>query len=508
MTEGKTASLFSGVRTRLRTGLFRSAIYDWWLGRTPPRTVRALHSTSSQDAEASAYADGIFPMPSKTPSTPHDDFRWLALSGKTNTETGSKVMTWIDENTSWSVPAWRPDVVAERHVHWLHAFDQLSPFLSDEQQRGWALALVREAKHLGHVPDNGLPPWRRLRIRQARLFGALALTSTQNAEVHLREFGEEVDRQIMGDGGHIERNPARALAVLAMLVDSRNALRNFHVEPPQALGDAIDRMVPFIKALRHGDGGFALMNGATAVTADLIDRIIASTGSKGRAMSSAPHVGFHRLRAGQTTLILDCGRAGITDAVYRGTGAFELSVGKTRLIGNCGARLIDDTHQGAWKRALARTAAHSTLTIDDSDMGDATAATVSRREHDGARLIEATHDGYEDAYGASHRRSIYLDAVGMDIRGEDVLTGGRAAPVSVRFHLYPNVRASMVEGGGEVILKPQKGRGWRFQSHHPVMLEESVSFFDGRQHKSKQIVILGNHEPGSTTIKWRLAMEG
>jgi hypothetical protein len=40
------------------------------------------------------------------------------------------------------------------------------------------------------------------------------------------------------------------------------------------------------------------------------------------------------------------------------------------------------------------------------------------------------------------------------------------------------------------------------------MLEESVCFFDGQQHRAQQIVILGNHKPNETTIKWRFKMEG
>ena len=65
----------------------------------------------------------------------------------------------------------------------------------------------------------------------------------------------------------------------------------------------------------------------------------------------------------------------------------------------------------------------------------------------------------------------------------------------------------MVAGGGEVIIKPPRGRGWRFSCPYPVMLEESISFFDGRQHRAQQIVILGNHEPDRTTVKWRLGID-
>jgi len=36
------------------------------------------------------------------------------------------------------------------------------------------------------------------------------------------------------------------------------------------------------------------------------------------------------------------------------------------------------------------------------------------------------------------------------------------------------------------------------------MIDESINFHDGRQHRNNQIVILGNHEPKETIVKWRM----
>ena len=144
--------------------------------------------------------------------------------------------------------------------------------------------------------------------------------------------------------------------------------------------------------------------------------------------------------------------------------------------------------------------------INDTDTDPIQNAKVTRRNHEGACLIEAQHDGYRK-FGIAHTRTVYIDASGMDIRGEDVLSGGSSQPISIRFHLYPDVRASMVKSGGEVIIKPPRGKGWRFHCRHPIMLEDSINFHDGRQHRTQQITVLGNHDPAKTTIKWRLAMQ-
>ena len=71
---------------------------------------------------------------------------------------------------------------------------------------------------------------------------------------------DELDRQILSDGGQIERSPAVQLAVMRHLVDIRAALREAQEETPPGLQNAIDRMAPMLRFFRHGDGGLALFN--------------------------------------------------------------------------------------------------------------------------------------------------------------------------------------------------------------------------------------------------------
>src|SRR5260221_14687982 len=91
---------------------------------------------------------------------------------------------------------------------------------------------------------------------------------------------------------------------------------------------------------------------------------------------------------------------------HAGPLAFEMSVGKERLIVNCGAHVAG---QSDWRRRQRATAAHSTLTIDDTNSSEILgpagplAGTVGQRprqvgcqrdESDGATWLELSHDGY------------------------------------------------------------------------------------------------------------------
>jgi len=490
--------------------IYGSGIYDLMLGRKSPKTVHVPQGIHGLSAQASSYAMLCRPSFELPIREIKGDFIWLAGNIDNASSAWAVIAEWLSQNDRWHAESWRVDILGARITNWLSAFDHISPHLDPVDQQRWATSILRQALHLQRVPLTGISPWQKFIVHQARINAALALPNLEaKRQGHLKSLGVDVDQQILGDGGHIERSPSCALAVLAILAEIRDALVGHHIEPPNELISAMDRMVPFIKALRHGDGGFALIGGASGDTSSLIDAVLKSSGCKGKAMTSAPHTGFHRLRAGQTTLIVDCGETRVPDPKsYKGPGSFELSVGKVRIISNCGARIADDAQQVTWATALAQTAAHSSLVMNDKDAGALQSVTVNRRDHEGARLIEMRHDGYAATFDAIHQRAIYLDAGGSDLRGEDIVTGSRSQPFSIRFHIFPDVRASMVSGGGEVILKPPKGRGWRFTCHYPVMLEESVCFFDGQQHRAQQIVILRNYEPDETTIKWRFKMEG
>lgn len=490
---------------RCLNALYRSKLYDIYLGRRlpPPVTSPAFDHTLS--AQTLWYAEGINPGHSHLEAARSGHFRTLPILTSDMSEANRTLAAWFTSHDRFDTETWRADIASERVTRWINAYPSIGPNMSIQMSALWRMQINRHLRHLNRTRKAAITGWRRFLYHQMRVATALVVGDAKpDLQERLNALGEDVDDQIWPDGGHRSRSPSITLAVLALLIEIRDALISKEIEPPGGLVTAIDRMVPWIKGMRHGDGGFALMGGATSNTGPLIEAVLSASNSRARAMSEAPQSGFYRMRAGQTTLLFDCGRPDQIQIGNHAPGSFELSVGKSRIFSNCGAYLGQDKTAAAWDELLRATAASSALVIDDQSVKSVNSTNIDRRDHDGARLIEYNHDGYVPTFGINHRRMIYLDAAGTDIRGEDRLADGTSKPFSIRFHLHPGVNASMVEGGGEVIIKPSKGRGWRFQSDHPVMLDDSVNFFDGRQHRTQQIVVLGNHEPSQSTVKWRL----
>jgi uncharacterized heparinase superfamily protein len=213
-------------------------------------------------------------------------------------------------------------------------------------------------------------------------------------------------------------------------------------------------------------------------------------------------------------LIVDAGApppAGFDAHAHAGTLSFEMSLGRERLIVNCGAMASAD---GVWDTAQRATAAHSTATLDDTNSSEIVDSGLGRRparvscardEHDGATWLTLSHDGYAEAFGAIHHRRLYLSADGGDFRGEDAIDGRHAGALALRFHLHPDVQASIVQNGAAALLRVRSGAAWRFAANPgPVTLAESIYLDGAAPRRCEQLVVTGEIIPGRNTFKWSL----
>lgn len=438
------------------------------------------------------------------------------------------VADWLDRENTWDEVAWRPDVLARRLFAWLGQHDFFCASADDTYRRRYLAALVRQGKHLARVLPAGAQGLDLLVSIKGLVVAGLALPDRDAWIAQgLRHLERETARQILPDGGHVSRCPAVHTKALRHLVDVRAALLAAGQPAPSFLMSAIDRAAPFLRMMRHGDGGLALFNGGGEDLSWLVDMLLAQADARGRPPVSAPHSGFERLAANRTVVLVDTGKPpapGFGTPPHAGTLSFEMSIGKERLVVNCGAR---EGPSQEWATVQRTTAAHSTLVIDDKnsagilphgDLRDGPTAVECRREEaDGSVWLTTSHDGYVKPFGLVHQRRLFVSARGDDIRGEDKLIR-QATPASpargftVRFHLHPTVHASLVQDASAVLIQLPRGNGWRLRaSGAAVSLSESVYLGGGDDdpRRGEQIVLSGvlgppDAEECVAAVKWAL----
>jgi uncharacterized heparinase superfamily protein len=410
--------------------------------------------------------------------------------------------------------AHRPDVMGARITAWLGHYDFFAASADDLFRQKLMARLVSDSRSLAAaVPAEELDA-RGLTALKGLIAAAVALPDHAGFLTRaLRFLPQEIGRQVLPDGCHAERSPGAHFSALQDLAEIRALLQAAQAQAPPALSSAIERMAPALRVMRHGDGGLALFNGTKEEQSSLIDLVLTQVGRGGRAQASLPDGGFQRLQAGRSVLLVDCGAPpphGVDRYAHAGTLSMELSVGRDRLIVNCGAMPAGGQE---WRNATRATAAHSTLVIADLNSSELRAdglgrrpenVEVQRQEANGAHWLEASHDGWRKAFGAIHRRRLYVAESGDDVRGEDCVEAPTPQSYTVRFHLHPAVTASLQQDGATVLLRLPSGGGWRLRSDGARMsLEESVYAGGPEPRRSEQVVLTG-YADGPQQVKWAI----
>lgn len=533
----------------LRNTIYKSDIYNWSLrGDVPDRTRGTPPDPWSGEAEAGIEVlqgnhvlHGQFQhlgdLPWKKSHLSDAEQRLLhrfeflgdlkALGNEDAREKGRELMTrWINEYGRWHSIAWEPAITGKRLTNWFRTYD----FLQNSDHPGFNLTFLEstatQLRHLSRTVTDAADDIRVIEAAEGLILGSLCLVGMEALlDTGLAALEEAIAKQILPDGGHFQRNPSIQRSVLTTMVRIRDTMIAGQVNTPFWLQHGIDRLSPMLQALRHSDGRLSLFNGSAEGNKQAIDSILKSAGSPNKGLWSAPHTGFQRIESGSSVVIADAG-AGILSGgnrdAHAGLLSFEFSHKKNRIIVNCGAQ---SNRQDDWHEALRATAAHSTLTLDDTNaieiltgggVGDTRFHVSCRRnEADGSTFLQMRHDGYVRPFGLIHNRDIYLAAGGDDLRGRDALAmsphylGRQASEFCVRFHLHPDVSAELSSDGGSVILKISNREGWRLRaSGGQLAVEDSIYLgIPGSLRRARQIMISGPCKATGVEIKWSLIKE-
>jgi len=465
------------------------------------------------------WRDAYLPTPTRVAL---EGFVWLAdltAAGEAGALSARALIgSWLDRGRRDAGLPNPTAVRAERLQNWLLQAERFLPRADPTFRTRFLGALLDDAAWLARALPAELSGSALIGAAKALSLAGLALPE---GEAWLaRGYGlleRELGRQILSDGGHVERCPSRQLALIADLCDLRYGYQRRGLPIPGPIEVAIAALAPVTRLLQHGDGGLALFNGGNEERAGYIERVLAAAGDPLVPLGQAPQSGFQRLVAGKLVAIVDSGRPpapGYDAIAHAGTFSLEVSIGRDRMIVNGGSH----PEESAWQDAMRATAAHSTLVLADTNssgllpggIGHRPAVISCKREEGDAGVwLDMLHDGYRRGFGIRHRRRLYLAANGEDLRGEDALEGPGEPVFHLRFHLHPEVTVSLAQSGQAAILRTPSGSGWRLRVEGGTMsLADSVYLGDrGRIRRTQQVIVEARHGGGESRLRWALARD-
>ncbi|BBF94736.1 heparinase II/III family protein [Blastochloris tepida] len=509
-----------------------------------PQDLRTADPTNASEIYAGHFAfagkmvavNGRSPFEMPAPSQEWAEelmsFAWLRhlrAAGTAIAQQNARALIdeWIHVCGGYDPRSWEPTILSRRVISWLAHAPMILENADHDFYRRFLRSLLKQVRFLRKVSRDAQDGYPRLVSAIALSFAGLCMAGQGRLlKVAQRRLAHELGRQILPDGVHVSRNPGVLVELLLDLLPLRQAFAARSV-PPDALMNAIDRTMPMLRFFRHRDGTLGNFNGMGATAADHLATLLAYDDARGRPIAAAPHGGYQRMEAGSTVVLMDTGPPppiAVAGEAHAGCLSFEMSVGRHRLVVNCG---VPTANRAAWRAAARATAAHSTAVLADTSscrfltggFAESVCGTpivdgphdvrAARSERADSIMVRASHDGYAPRFGVLHQRSLRLTADGSRLDGEDVFQDAAAHikveddDFAIRFHLHPAVKVSPIGAGESLLLVLPDRDSWMFAVHDlkPV-LEESVYLgaTDGPR-RTVQIVLHGRLRT-STRIRW------
>jgi uncharacterized heparinase superfamily protein len=477
-------------------------------------------------------------------------FAWLGdLAVLPNAEGRAKsqawVLDWARRYGRGAGPGWTPDLTGRRQIRWIsHALFLLNG-MPRADNRIFHRTLGRQASFLLSRWSHATPGLARFEALTGLIYSACALLGMEKQlapalDALVRECAREIDRE----GGIATRNPEDLLEVFILLTWVSQLLADAGHAPVPAVDAAIARIAPTLRSLRHQDGSLARAHGGGRGAPGRLVTALVHSGVR-PTMVDGLAMGYARMALGRVSVIADAAAPMLgprSTTAHAGTLSFEMTSGDDPLIVNCGSGMRFDPK---WRLMGRATDSHSTLSLEGyassrfgsaaSHRGDERPALIdgpsevlAQEQTTGAGCgVTMSHDGWRRTHGLTHLRNLTLEDDGTLLRGEDALAAFSAADraaldaayrrlpddtglrYAIRFHLHPDVRATIDLGGTAVSLALPSGETWVFR--HSCAAELSLMpsvYFDSRRltpRATKQIVLSARMKGYGVVLGWSLA---
>lgn len=375
---------------------------------------------------------------------------------------------WVQKNPIGTITAWEPYTVSLRIVNWIK-------YLQTKEAGDIPPAVVRSLSLQSywlsvnlelHILANHFFKNIKALIFAGRFFnGKLADEWLVLAESLLLE---QIDEQLLSDGGHFERSPMYHCIFVEDLLDliAYSGRRGQSTNVLNRLQTAAENSVLFMRDLRLPDKKFPLFNDAAfgispepETLLDYASKILKKNLSDETIYPVEvcfDQSGYFVLGNNQQRMIIDCGETGPRyqpGHTHCDTLSYELALGSQRVIVDTGTLNYE---LGAARRYDRSTAAHNTVMIDGVDQSEVWGLfRVARRASPLAAKLESTangashfsgsHNGYKRLkYPAVHHRDVTFNGHRVWTI-KDSIVGKGMHRIESFIHMHPNIAIEELE---------------------------------------------------------------
>ena len=267
---------------------------------------------------------------------------------------------------------------------------------------------------------------------KALLFSGVIFENIRWLSLAEKALFDEIPEQILKDGANFELSPMYHSLMIVDMLDMLNLSRTYPAQISNRLisllEDYIPKMLKFMEAMAHPDGGVSFFNDSVNGIAPSKIKIESYAKILGfeieTIVSVEPQIidnfkgGYICALVDESKLIFDTSAVGakyIPGHAHADTLSFELSIGTQRVFVNSGTSEYGSTEKRVNQR---KTASHNTLEVNGKDSsqvwsgfrGANRAKIISKSAQlkpDDHILLHGAHDGYKSIFGGCiHMREL------------------------------------------------------------------------------------------------------
>ena len=464
---------------------------------------------------------GQLPWQTNAPKIWKRDFHsffWLhhlratdSLSASTYSQT--IINRWIEEYGQWDEFVWNLPLIAKRLENWILNYDFIVLDAKEKFLNKFIHSFYKQLKHFlrwNNLNENSID---NIQSALTLYLSGVFIGKKKLSQKGVKLINNEIEKNDTNKNTFKCSNSSEILNILRVLYvldEINNQTFKFSINKIDQL---IDYFFKVIITLTHPDERLSIFNGSFEdseyVNITLKNLKLKKTNIK--PLLSITDLGFERMNVKRLLIIAKSGKFN-SPKKFLGPLSFEASIGKERLIVNCGTFSGEDKN---WKELSKTNHAYSTLTINNSDpeyvYEKKYFEPTLRGDEETNSWLEIRHHGYRKKFGIIHVRRIHVYHDAMEIRGNDTIIAienfdcNKKNLAVLRFHLHPSVSASSTGNNEEILLRPNKGAGWLFKVNSlSAKVDESVYLgIKGKMKRSQQIVVEFDIVSSRQEILWK-----
>lgn len=443
------------------------------------------------------------------------------------------IFSWIEKYGSGSGAGWTPNLTGRRLIRLIHHEEIILRDLSEKKINIYFRFIYKQANFLSKRFYKTHEINMNFEAIVGLIYCGLYVEGfdsfiTVATEYLSRECRDKIDE----DGGILSRNPEELLEIFTYLVWVAHGLHDADWTPSQAHIEAINRIAPTLRHLRHTNGSLCRFNGSLGKYSGELDRYLFLSGNK-KKTTKILKMGYARLEGGRTSIIQDAGslpnlfQSNLAHASVLG---FELTHGRQPLIVNCGSGA---NFGRDWCKAGRATQSHSTFCVKGQSSAKLTRSlsynsklteflsqgptevVINKSKVRGGTELTVSHDAYASKFAVNLERKLELSDNGEILIGNDQIAmlsnRDRSKEISfddleyeVRFQFHPEVTVQILDN--DMVKINSKFAGvWILEALNLTpSIQPSYYFCEGHSSPipTQQVVFLTKFNDFLKQVRW------